>query len=191
MKKLLFLSLLLSGFISGTPSLRTIIHFLIAPIASIDSETERDLRDWHGKGDYTGKFLDDLIEMRTGDKKDKIRKEFPHNSSSVNKLSKINILFVNGRLDNLLEGRALISETYIPVSPNKIYKIYTSNINYEDIWQQQPLKDRLWWTLRYRRPYTYGLSLAKWGAEFGALYGVYCLVQWYKNRANPKLHISA
>lgn len=173
MKKLLFL-LLISGSILGCDFIEKTIVFLIKPIhsASMDDKAEYELQKWYSKGKYTGGFLDDLIKMNTGDERGVLQEAFPDDeasiTNSIDKIAKIKILDNYGCLDGLLESNGIE------------LKLYTSNIDYEKIWQQQPIKNRLWWTIYYRRPYNYIPSIAKWGAELGIVYGVYRLAKWYK-----------
>lgn len=176
MKKLLFISLLLPGFIVGNSSLRTIINCLITPIESADKNAEDKLAVLHSTF-----FKDKSIEW--GDKAKNLRIAFPnpefpnHNPIAVDQLAKAMILQRHQRLQDEYKRLRRIKRANKAYKENKPF--FSSQIDYEKVWQQQPLHDRFWWTMCYRHPYTIWLSLVKWTTEIavamGAIYGLYRL----------------
>ncbi len=164
---------------------------LLAPVESIDDAAKFKMRVWYEKVDNElirgGNYI--TIHDMTYDE---LRKLFPeHDPSSIDKLSMVLLLINHKRLEKI---------GALAVDPrNSSRPLPTSEIDIEALWRQQPLKDRIWWTVRYRRPYTYGLSLAKYatemaivaGAAYGVSKGVSRLKKWYQNRKKPELHKSA
>ncbi len=171
MKKLFFLLLAMSS-LSSAIRIKKALFRLIGPVKSIDYKAEKILA-WYCKRTTNGDYvLPDSQSIVFGGTAGEFRKKFPiddtHKKDTLDTLSKI--LLLNDRSRSLA---------------NKID---------EKTWDQQSKLNRLWLTVRYRRPYTYFLSLGKWAAEgalaVGAIKGVLALKKWYQKGAKDTLHIS-
>lgn len=194
MKKIMVLLLILStSFLQAVSFKETcgkVLYTLFRPVPSIDTTAEIALEFYHRR------YCDDATANYTWADNEKIedfgtagnfRATYPiEDSSSRDKLSRKLLLEKHNRLYIKLDP--LVPPIVKDSTPSQTIE------DYEATWQKQPLKDRFWWTIRYRRPYTYGLTLLKWGTEAavvaGAAYGIYRGVKEYKKRQQAKLHIS-
>lgn len=194
MKKIIVLSLILStSFMQGASfakKCRKKFWTLIKPFESIDGEAIEKIKEFNTEptvllgSDMHDKYIH-------GDERRAFQSAFPQDdATSVHRVSKIMILEKYKRLRGL-EMTTFNEKLNEKDTKITFYKTYTSPVNYEKLWLKQPFKDRLWWTMRYIRPYTYGLTLLKWSSEAavvaGAGYGITKLVKQYKKKTNPEL----
>lgn len=173
MKKLLFMSLLSISFMLSA-SIAETLYTIFGPVPSIEKEAQQYLNFFYQKNaDGSYKWHDDIKSYEFGITAGTFRNKFLlGNRFAINKLSKALLL---KKYNRLMKIGAIAKDPHGGPS-----ELHIGNIDYEYLWQQQPLKDRLWWTIRHRQPCTYGLSLLKWGTELGIIYGVYRLAKWYK-----------
>ena len=181
MKKYLLLSLLALGSTLYPMSCKSLLWSLVSPVRSMDSETESLLLFWQGMQRVFGNEYSTTLEYNV----DPFKKVyewlnlFPENDPTTkDRLAKALLLARHGRLIKIGMVAKGIGEAPDQTFPH--------DYDYEAMWQQQPRCDRFWWTIRYRRPYTYVASLGKWGTEIvivgGCIYALHKLKKWYKNR---------
>lgn len=183
MKKRLLLSLLLLGSTSYPIPCKIILWSLVSPVRSVDGEAQTKLRLWHEKkADGTYFWADDSY-TNDGRQHGTLRAKFPENDpTSKDRLAKTLLLARHGRLIRI----STVAQGIGGAPDQTFYHDY----DYEATWQQQPKRDRFWWTIRYRRPYTYCSSIGKWGTEIaivsGCVYAVRKLKNWYHNIERSK-----
>ncbi len=178
MKKHLLFSLLCISSMAHSFSVKNALRIVFGPVQSIECEAGSKLKSWHEKRDGKYFWSDDSYTddgRCIGD----LRSSFPSDDSkSVDKLSKALLLAKHNRL--LKVASAAID----PAGGQS--QTFSSDFNYEETWKAQPMKDRVYWTLRYRRPYTYCLSLTKWAAEAAIVIGCIKIAQKIKKYYRDK-----
>lgn len=167
------------GSISYSIPYENFFWSLIGPVRSADDEAETLLRLWHERKHDGHYFWDENIYTSDGHKTGTMRALFPENdSTSVDRLAKTILLAKHNRL----QREAVAMQGYRGLPSGTL----SFDQDYEYTWNQQSKSDRFWWTISHRRPYTYFVSLGKWGLEAaiiaGCAYTIYKFKNWYKNR---------
>ncbi len=166
MKKYLLLPLLCISFATYPSSLTNILWTLFGPVQSIDGEVEARLNIWNDETESDWIWIDNWPHNT-----EELRSRFPNNPTTVDRMSKRVILAKHNRL---------MKVATIAIDSQGRDQIFSSDYDYEATWNEQPLRDRLYWTLRYRRPYTYVASIGKWALEIAIVAGCVKLTQKLK-----------
>ncbi len=121
--------------------------------SSVDAQAENKLKCWHEirDGEY---FWSNDSFTNDGRRMSDVRATFPENDpNSKEKLIKALLLAKHSRL---------MKEALVALDPEGgESKIISRDVDYETTWNQQPLRDRLWWTVRYRRPSAWASSILR------------------------------
>lgn len=165
--------------------MKNMLWLLICPVESVDRESESLLNDWHAKDD-NGEYLYPDYKKYFGCKMQDLRAKYPiFVSSSKDKISRA-LLIVKHRVPKFdMEWKK--EKICRDLGPNYRNDVIRSIIvNPEDSWKTQLLRDRFWWTISERCPYTHLLTGLKWGTEIviigGCAYATYQLIKRYRNR---------
>ncbi len=187
MKKYLLLSLVLFGSISYAIPGKNVFWSLVSPVRSADGQARDILSFWHKKtadGEYDLKNDHFNYGFLGGKQFKELRATFP--KDNPDRLAKYILLFDHSRLENTMKIAIALADPH--GGPIQTRTQECDYYDYETTWQQQPKSDRFWWTIRYRRPYTYFATVGKWGTELaiigGCIYALHRLKKWYQNKTN-------